>query len=631
NDNNTTDNKAGSVFPDGDKVCKETYSNNYYTVTYKLDGAEYFAAPYESAVETVKYNAAVSVRPKAIREGHTVTDWSFTPALANGKMPASDVIANASSNANVYTLTVRYVMSDGKNELAPATYTESVVYGKAYSVASPAVTGYTPDKAKVEGTMDSENGKTVTVTYSPNKYNLTVRYVMSDGKNELAPAAYTENVVFGKGYSVASPAVTGYTPDKAKVEGTMGAENITETVTYSPSIVYEEGTASITLSAFAEPLNIKEEEQQAVDVILVIDTSNSMIYYRMDSGKTRLQELKDKAAGFINTLNNEALLNDADYRVAMVSFNSTATRLTGTSDKDAFLDVVSDKELLLDKIENLNTNSGTKPDQGLQKAKAILAANNNDGRKKTVVFLTDGVPSPANQDGFDTSYANAAIGVANEIKNTYETEIYAVGVSLAANPGASLVANPITETEKMNKFMHFVSSNYKEAAQMSDGGNKTEDVYFVTAKDSEGLKKIFDYIAAEQNTKTITPCDVTICDTISEYFTLTAEQEEALRSTLRNEYEVPDENVIITRSDRGTVITIKNVTPKPVYENGIQTGYGISITFEVSANEKSHNAGFYRISPSEQTADGKTAAKFIIPDNFEISDSRMTVKYMSEG
>ena len=72
-------------------------------------------------------------------------------------MPASDVIANASSNANVYTLTVRYVMSDGKNELAPATYTESVVYGKAYSVASPAVTGYTPDKAKVEGTMGAEN------------------------------------------------------------------------------------------------------------------------------------------------------------------------------------------------------------------------------------------------------------------------------------------------------------------------------------------------------------------------------------------------------------------------------------------------------------------------------------------
>ncbi|MBR3439708.1 MAG: Ig-like domain repeat protein, partial [Clostridia bacterium] len=64
---------------------------------------------------------------------------------------------------------------------------------------------------------------------------LTINYVYADGTQ--AAETYTDNVEIFKEYSVESPEITGYTPDIATVEGTMGDEDMngkTVTVTYSP-------------------------------------------------------------------------------------------------------------------------------------------------------------------------------------------------------------------------------------------------------------------------------------------------------------------------------------------------------------------------------------------------------------
>ena len=76
---------------------------------------------------------------------------------------------------------------------------------------------------------------TVTARYSINSYRLTILYVYENGTS--AAATYTGDYDYGASYSVTSPTISGYTPDKATVRGTMGAANTTVTVTYKSNSV----------------------------------------------------------------------------------------------------------------------------------------------------------------------------------------------------------------------------------------------------------------------------------------------------------------------------------------------------------------------------------------------------------
>ena len=110
-------------------------------------------------------------------------------------------------------------MADGKDDLAPETHTEQVAFGGDYSVTSPSVTGYTPDVATVTGTMDDINGKTETVTYTPNAH--TVTWKPDGGKWGDSTDDKVDNVVFGD--TIVKPAdpekegytFTGWAPDVA--------------------------------------------------------------------------------------------------------------------------------------------------------------------------------------------------------------------------------------------------------------------------------------------------------------------------------------------------------------------------------------------------------------------------------
>ena len=77
------------------------------------------------------------------------------------------------------------------------------------------------------------NDMTVYAVYEINTHAVNVTYVMSD--NTTAPAAKSETYQYGENYSITSPTVTGYTPDAAAVEGTMGDADVNETVTYTPN------------------------------------------------------------------------------------------------------------------------------------------------------------------------------------------------------------------------------------------------------------------------------------------------------------------------------------------------------------------------------------------------------------
>lgn len=132
------------------------------------------------------------------------------------------------------TLTIYYLLADGSQTAEP--YSAEVAVGADYSVPSPVVSGYQTDRHTVSGTM-GETDEVITVIYTPlaviYKHTLTIRYQTADGR-ELAPV-HSALLAEGEPYSVASPVVTGYQPDRDAVFGAMGTEDVLVTVIYTSS------------------------------------------------------------------------------------------------------------------------------------------------------------------------------------------------------------------------------------------------------------------------------------------------------------------------------------------------------------------------------------------------------------
>ena len=92
----------------------------------------------------------------------------------------ADTALYATYSDLTYTLTINYQYAGGAT--AAPTHTETgLAYNAAYSVASPAITGYTPDQATVSGNITADT--TVTVTYTVNEY--TAIFYDDDGTTEL--------------------------------------------------------------------------------------------------------------------------------------------------------------------------------------------------------------------------------------------------------------------------------------------------------------------------------------------------------------------------------------------------------------------------------------------------------------
>lgn len=133
----------------------------------------------------------------------------------------------------VRTITVKHVKaSDGS--AAAADITKNVFEGDEYSITPAEVSGLTPDVATVTGVAgNADETKTVTYT-SAAQHELTIKYVNQAG------TAVADDVVKqideGKPYSVKSPTVAGYAPEKTTLTGTMGNADATVKVTYKPVI-----------------------------------------------------------------------------------------------------------------------------------------------------------------------------------------------------------------------------------------------------------------------------------------------------------------------------------------------------------------------------------------------------------
>ena len=109
------------------------------------------------------------------------------------------------------------------------------------------------------------------------EYTLTVRYVYQDGTQAAEP--HTEKLTEGSPYSVASPAIAGFTPDAASVSGVVGAADVNVTVTYTANPVADR-TGKIELHGLdavpAELAGIYGSLQQLKQAMLLRMTINKM-------------------------------------------------------------------------------------------------------------------------------------------------------------------------------------------------------------------------------------------------------------------------------------------------------------------------------------------------------------------
>lgn len=168
-------------------------------------------------------------------------------------------------------------------------------------------------------------------------------------------------------------------------------------------------------------------------------------------------------------------------------------------------------------VNSLQPGGATSADYGMKHAQTIIDNVKNDERKKVVIMFTDGEPN--HQSGFSETVANDAISASKGIKDAGAT-VYTIGVFGGANgtPGSE---NGLDT----NKYMHYVSSNYKYATSMSNSGGKTfpdgGKSYFLSAANAGDLNVIFNSISQEIGGSTIElDSESYIKDVVTEQFTM---------------------------------------------------------------------------------------------------------------
>ena len=256
--------------------------------------------------------------------------------------------------------------------------------------------------------------------------------------------------------------------------------------------------------------------------VKVTQGGSTKIYTRTSDG-TKMAALQKAAKAFVSNVEQK----NPDSRISIVSFSGSAS--IKKSNKKYLLRVGDSKTKIDSWIDELDADGATNTADGLKKAKEVFSSsekwadvNQTDGRKKMVVFLTDGVPT-THSDYSDTVASNA-VTHASDIKRDYEADIYSLGIFDAAGSNGKLSGASIA---KINKFMSDVASDASK---------------YMTADGIESLYNIFNSIT-ENMPNSVT---ATITDVIDSRFELTTVEKDRLKGRGATVTENPDKTTTVT-------------------------------------------------------------------------------------
>lgn len=330
-------------------------------------------------------------------------------------------------------------------------------------------------------------------------------------------------------------------------EGTVGME-----MSKTLQLNADGKTGTLTLEAYATGNSQVLQKEVPLDIVLVLDQSGSMAYKfngqglgRGDDDTDRRQyAMKNAVKNFINSVADKYDPETSDHRMAVVTFGSSASTLVNWTQVDG-----TGKSTLTTAIDRLPSapNGGTQTGQGMQQAQTLLdnskyTGSNQAQRTQVVIMFTDGVPGDS---GFDISVANDAIKAAKTMKDN-GVVVYTIGIFTGAEPSqlyggsgnGSVGDYWSSETASANRFMNYVSSNFKAAADLgldyyyhyyyyyyyyriTKNYTRDSSSYYLTASDAAGLNNVFSSISStiggSDSTLTNT---ATMVDVISRYFQL---------------------------------------------------------------------------------------------------------------
>jgi pilin isopeptide linkage protein len=272
----------------------------------------------------------------------------------------------------------------------------------------------------------------------------------------------------------------------------------------------EESDFLTTLSAMSSTSNSTVTVTTPLDIVMVLDASGSMDDH-MGGGDSpkRIDALKSAANSFIDTIakQNESIEGvNRQHRVAIVKFAGKKSNDIGNNMyRDGgysynYTQVMKEltycsggnaDDLKKNTINQIQPAGATRADYGLELAEKITTTYGRKDAKKIIVFFTDGTPTKQNK--FDAGVANAAVTAAKNMKDGKAT-VYTIGIFDGANPSAGIQDSG--KSQKENKFMQAVSSNYPNATAWDAHGARAEKSdYYKSATDAEELKKVFDDIS----------------------------------------------------------------------------------------------------------------------------------------
>lgn len=264
---------------------------------------------------------------------------------------------------------------------------------------------------------------------------------------------------------------------------------------------------------------------------VTVDQNTTDVYVESISGQTKIEALKKAATQFVNNVDQK----NSDCRVGIVTFADKGDIKSITRNNYTLAKVGTSKEAILNTIKNLFPSGNTHPASGLDEASRVFSdtanwekVNQTTGRKKMVVFLTDGVPAPRGTADFDESLANAGTASAGKLHEA-GVEVYALGIFDAAKSTGNM--NNVT-VQRVDKYMQSIASSPDK---------------YMTADSVDSLSSIFENI-----TNNI-PVTATVKDVIDSRFELTAESRKQLEA----------DGAKITDSADGPTTIIWEDTPIP--------------------------------------------------------------------
>lgn len=272
----------------------------------------------------------------------------------------------------------------------------------------------------------------------------------------------------------------------------------------------EESDFLTTLSAMSSTSNSTVTVTTPLDIVMVLDASGSMDDH-MGGGYSpkRIDALKNAANSFIDTIakQNEGIEGvNRQHRVAIVKFAGKKSNDIGNNmyhdggysynytqvmKELTYCSGSNADDLKKNTINQIQPAGATRADYGLELAEGITITSGRKDAKKIIVFFTDGTPTKQNK--FDAGVANAAVTAAKNMKDGKAT-VYTIGIFDGAKPSAGIQDSG--KSQKENKFMQAVSSNYPNATAWDTHGTRAENSdYYKSATNAEELKKVFDDIS----------------------------------------------------------------------------------------------------------------------------------------